>query len=74
MKRVAIYRRVSTGTQASEGYSLDAQERNLKDYCDRAGWEVYSVYTDAGISGKDIDHRPAIKELIEDAKLKRFDL
>ena len=30
---VAIYTRVSTRAQALEGYSLDAQERILLEYC-----------------------------------------
>lgn len=74
MRRVAIYTRVSTDAQAVEGYSLDAQERSLRERCAREGWTVHDVYTDAGISGKDLAHRPAVTSLLEDAKLRRFDI
>lgn len=60
--------------QAIEGYSLDAQEHILTDRCKQEGWEIVDIYTDAGLSGKDIDHRPAMQQLITDAKLRRFDL
>ena len=32
------------------------------------------VYEDAGISGKDIRHRPAMQQLLEDASKKKFHL
>lgn len=70
---VAIYIRVSTLDQAREGYSLAAQRRVLEDYCAKVGEEVYKVYADEGISGKDIKHRPAFRELIEDAKARKFE-
>lgn len=68
----AIYIRVSTLDQAREGYSLAAQRRVLEDHCEKVGEEVYKVYADEGISGKDIKHRPAFRELIEDAKAQKF--
>lgn len=70
---IAIYIRVSTLDQAREGYSLAAQEKTLKDWCERWGHTVYKVYADEGISGKDISHRPAIKAMLEDAKNHKFD-
>ena len=71
--RVAIYIRVSTLDQAREGYSLDAQERTLRKWCADRKHEIYDVYIDPGISGKDIDHRPEMVRLMEDAKNKHFD-
>ena len=44
----------------------------LTDYCKQRGDEIYKVYADEGISGKDIKHRPAFQALIEDAKEQRF--
>ena len=70
---VAIYIRVSTLDQAREGYSLDAQERTLRKWCADRKHEIYDVYIDPGISGKDIDHRPEMVRLMEDAKNKHFD-
>ena len=49
--KVAIYARVSTDQQ-----SLDAQLRDLREYCHARGWEAVE-YTDQGISGSK-DSRP----------------
>jgi len=62
-----LYIRVSSKRQAEEGYSLDAQERNLKDYCRMMEWNVAGIYADEGISGKKID-RPSLQRLLTDAK------
>ena len=71
---VAIYTRVSTREQAMEGYSLDAQERLLTEYCKYHKYEIYKIYTDEGISAKDMRHRPGILNLLEDAKEKKFEI
>lgn len=73
-KVVAIYCRVSTTEQAEEGYSIGEQERLLMEYCDKNGFDVYKSYADKGISGKDIKHRPAIRELLQDASEKKFNM
>ena len=70
----AIYCRVSTREQAEEGYSIGEQERLIREYCMKQGYEVYKVFSDAGISGKDIAHRPAIQELLKEAAEKKFDI
>jgi site-specific DNA recombinase len=72
--KVAIYKRVSTLDQAREGYSLDAQERALRAYCADHKYEVYDVYADEGISGKDITHRPEMKRLLDDADAEAYDI
>lgn len=69
---VAIYIRVSTTEQAEEGYSLGEQEARLRAYCEAKGWIVYKVYIDGGFSGGNIE-RPALSNLIRDAKLNKFD-
>lgn len=74
IKIIAIYSRVSTIEQAEEGYSIDEQERLLIEYCKKKGYEVYRCYSDRGISGKDIKNRPALKELLNDAEEKKFDM
>lgn len=73
-KRVAIYCRVSTTEQAEEGFSIDSQYENIKDYCEKEGHEIYKLYEDRGISGKNISNRPGIRKLLEDAKDNKFDL
>jgi site-specific DNA recombinase len=74
LKKVAIYARVSTTEQAEEGYSIDEQSRLLHQWCERQGYEVYKVYADRGISGKNITARPSLKQLLNDAKQKEFDI
>lgn len=69
----AIYIRVSTLDQAREGYSLDAQERTLRKWCDDHDYTIYDIYADCGISGKDIDHRPEMLRLLQDAREKKID-
>jgi site-specific DNA recombinase len=66
MNETGIYVRVSTEEQAQEGFSIRAQEQKLKDYARIKDWDIYKIYADEGISGKDIGGRPAVKELIAD--------
>lgn len=70
---VAIYVRVSTLDQALEGYSLDAQQRVLRDWCNTRGHSIHSIYEDAGVSGKDIKHRPAVCEMLADVEAGEID-
>lgn len=72
--RAALYIRVSTLDQAREGYSLEAQEKSLRKYSTEKGYEVIELYADRGISGKDIDHRPDLRRLLEDVKSDRLDI
>ena len=70
--KVAIYVRVSTTSQAEEGYSIEEQTDKLKAYCDIKDWSVFNVYTDGGFSGSNTE-RPALDQLVSDAKRKKFD-
>ncbi|MGT2951627.1 integrase [Streptococcus cuniculi] len=70
--KVAIYVRVSTISQAEEGYSIDEQINKLKAYCDIKDWSIYDVYSDGGFSGASTN-RPALERLINDAMKKEFD-
>lgn len=71
--KAAIYIRVSTLDQAREGYSLEAQETTLRKWCAEHKYDVYDLYADRGISGKDMDHRPDMQRLIRDAEAHYFD-
>lgn len=73
-KLIAIYCRVSTDEQAENGYSIDEQEQKLKEWCKKMGYVIYKCYSDRGISGKNIKDRPALKELLSDAKERKFDM
>ncbi|MBQ6282812.1 MAG: recombinase family protein [Bacilli bacterium] len=71
-KIAGIYIRVSTEDQAREGFSLGEQEEKLKQLCDYKGYEVYKVYCDAGISAKDMEHRPKFQEMLKDMQDKKI--
>jgi len=68
MKRIAIYARVSTTDQSTESQLLD-----LRRYTEERGWNIFKEYVDEGISGTK-DSRPALNELMNDAKKRRFDV
>lgn len=70
--KVAIYVRVSTTKQEEEGYSIEEQKDKLSSYCNIKDWSVYKIYTDGGFSGSNTK-RPALEQLIKDAKKKLFD-
>jgi len=65
--KVALYTRVSTNDQ-----SVEMQNSDLRRYSDQRGLEIFKVYSDQGISGVK-DKRPALDELVADAKKKKFD-
>src|SRR5438552_4043646 len=65
--RAAIYARVSTLDQEPEN-----QLQELRRYVQARGW-TGSVFVDRGVSGSK-DRRPALDQLIADAKRRRFDV
>lgn len=71
--KAAIYVRVSTDDQATEGYSIEAQKYELKKYCSTKQIEIYKIYSDEGYSGKNLE-RPYLKEMIIDGAKKQFDI
>ncbi len=68
MKRIAIYARVSTTDQSTESQLLD-----LRRYTRERGWKIFKEYCDNGVSGTK-DSRPALNELMNSAKKRRFDV
>jgi len=68
LKRVAIYARVSTTEQSTESQLLD-----LRRYVADRGWQTLREYVDEGVSGTK-DSRPALNQLMNDAKKRRFDV
>jgi len=66
--RVALYARVSTTDQSTDSQLLD-----LRRYVSERGWNIFKEYVDEGISGTK-DSRPALNELMNDAKKRRFDV
>lgn len=67
-KTAGVYIRVSTEDQAREGFSLGEQEEKLLQLCNFKDLEVYKVYKDAGISAKDMEHRPQFQAMLQDMK------
>lgn len=66
-KRVGIYVRVSTEMQSTEGYSIDGQINQIREYCKFNNFAVVDVYADRGISGKSMN-RPELQRLLKDAE------
>ena len=65
--RAAIYARVSTLDQEPEN-----QLQELRRYMQARGWTAVE-YVDHGVSGAK-DKRPALDQLVRDAKRRRFDV
>lgn len=68
LMQTAIYCRVSTEEQATEGFSINAQKDKLTKYADVNDWDVVDYYVDDGISGKNLNERPEVTRLINDVK------
>jgi len=65
--RVAIYARVSTNLQSTESQLLD-----LRRYVSDRGWNIYREYCDEVTGTK--DSRPALNQLMNDARKRRLDI
>ena len=63
-----IYIRVSTEEQAKEGFSIPAQKEKLTKYAEANSWNIYDIYIDDGISGKNLTARHEINRLLKDIK------
>lgn len=55
MKKACVYTRVSTAEQATEGYSIEEQERMCKAAIESKGWQYVTTYSDPGISGRTME-------------------
>ena len=66
--QTAIYCRVSTEEQATEGFSIHAQKDKLTKYAESNDWDIVDYYVDDGISGKNLTDRKEVSRLIEDVK------
>lgn len=71
-KRAAIYTRVSSALQR-DNFSIAGQKKLLEEVCRRNDWEIYEVYTDNGLTGKNMN-RPALLKMNEDAQNGKFDI
>lgn len=64
MRTAVGYVRVSTGDQADNGASLDAQKARIAAWCTLSGYELADVYTDRGISGKSMRNRDGLQHAL----------
>lgn len=67
--KAAIYARVST---SNHGQDVTMQTRELREYCERRGWEIAGEYIDSGICGAK-EQRPELNRLMADAHRRKFD-
>ena len=54
------------------GFSLGEQQEKLEALCKYKGFEVFKVYKDAGISAKDMEHRPEFQQMLQDMRDKKI--
>lgn len=66
---VALYARVSTTRQAEKDLSIPDQLSQMRQWCQRNGYEVGLEYVEAGASATD-DRRPEFQRMIQEATLK----
>jgi DNA invertase Pin-like site-specific DNA recombinase len=66
--RAALYARVSTHV----GQDPTVQLRELREYCQRRGWDISAEFTDIGISGTK-ERRPQLDQLLADCRKRHFD-
>lgn len=71
-KSIGLYVRVSTLAQDIDGFSINAQITQLKEYCSFQGYKVVDVYADRGISGKSMN-RPELQRMLKDSKEGKLD-
>lgn len=72
--RAAVYLRVSTEEQASDGYGLDVQLERTKAQIAAKGWVFTAEYIDAGISGtKEAVDRPGLAALMDAVQIGAVD-
>ena len=70
--KIAAYCRVSTEKEAQID-SLEKQIEFFNEFTKKNGYELYKLYADEGISGKQIKHRKQFQQMMIDAKAKKFE-
>ena len=72
-KKMACYCRVSTDKE-EQLQSLAKQKEYFGKFASDNGYELYGIYADEGISGKQVKKRIKFQEMLEDARLKKFEV
>lgn len=68
--RVALYARISADNL---GQDIDRQLDEVRQYCNRAGYEIVEEYVDEGFARTN-RNRPALEKLLKDARQRKFHL
>ena len=73
--RVAIYIRVSTYEQASNGLSLENQKETMRKYCELHNYKIIDYYCDAGVTAaKKLSNRKEFMRMMQDIDDNKIDL
>ena len=73
--RAAIYTRVSSEDQVSDGFGLEVQYEQCVNYAKLYELEIVLEFSDPGISGtKDADERPGLRAAIQAASNREYDV
>ena len=73
-KVVAVYARVSTAREEQISSIENQTLYYTKKIEDKPNWEMQEIYSDEGKSGTSMRHRDEFKRMIQNAKLKKFDM
>lgn len=68
---LALYIRVSTEEQATDGNSLIEQEEQLREFAAKHGHDSYRIYKDEGFSAKTLQ-RPGMQAMLRDVRQGRI--
>lgn len=63
--KVYTYTRVSTAMQV-DGFSLDAQRKDIERYAMAHGYKIVGRYSDEGKSGTNVEGRPEFRQMMKD--------
>lgn len=69
-KRAVGYIRVSKEEQG-EGWSLDGQEQQIREFAERSGYEIVDIFRDESSGTK--DRRPGFDHMLDDAQRGQFE-
>ena len=67
----AFYLRVST---TDKGQETDNQLLQLREFCDRASWDIFDTYIDRESGRKGKRQRSDFSRMFDDASLRKFDI
>ncbi|MBD1865120.1 MULTISPECIES: recombinase family protein [unclassified Trichocoleus] len=67
----ALYLRIST---VDKGQDTDNQLLQLKEFCDRQGWQIVDIYIDHESVRKGKRERGDFSRMLEDAAKQKFDV